>query len=592
MTRRGRWAAWALGLPVLWTLADLYLRIDLPGASHLAHLAVAGPLGLVERLGAAGLLLAAAAAVALAWGGWASAAGLGLARRWRRAAAVLLAPAAALLGVVALLVERAPAAGLLAAALVARRPPERPAGSRATHGAEVVAALAAAAFAATVFRAWDGRPGPVEWLGELLRAGQLPGGLALGLAAVALAGGVRGWRAALIAGAVAAAVRLPLGSSSAWLPEVAVAAGAAALAASLPRRADALGRAAPWLLAAALLLSHTLFGRMLRCPEETPWLTRVATPSEVFRVALGPDTHLLSLRFEPSLARWSAAEGLRPVDPGPFVSNGAWAGVPEDVVYAPGLGAFLAGAHPDHLRPEWVPEQGSEQDVRSVLVQVPADGSRVEAVRADPEVCGVGSLLWSEPEQRLYAGCEQPAGLVRVDPVGGQVEQSPAPGLRDVQALALRGDRIETVSLWHSGRLVTLDRATLQGRGDVWIGGGNYDLAALQGRDRLFASGYYAGRVRVIDDGRPAGSIPTGFGTRALALHEDLDLLLASSVLEGHLAICSASTGERRARLGVGGNVLDIAVDEERGEAWFWSQCGLHRIDLAGLLRHLEESNQ
>ena len=159
------------------------------------------------------------------------------------------------------------------------------------------------------------------------------------------------------------------------------------------------------------------------------------------------------------------------------------------------------------------------------------------------------------------------------------------PDVGDVQDIAFdpRARRLFTVSLWKTPYLTEVDQRTLARKRKVSIGGSHYDVVYDPGSDRVFASAWYGSRVRMVDAKtlQLQGRIPTGLGARALAVAKRQGLLLASSIYDGKLRICNAASGEVREALQVGGHVKDIAVDEARGVAYFWSQCGLYRLDLA-----------
>ena len=109
------------------------------------------------------------------------------------------------------------------------------------------------------------------------------------------------------------------------------------------------------------------------------------------------------------------------------------------------------------------------------------------------------------------------------------------------------------------------------------VGGSQVDLLYDESTDRLFASSWYGSRVRVIDGTslRTVSTLPTGFGTRALAADLQRRLLLVSTVYGGSVRVFDLDSLELVASLPVGGHVKDIAVLQSRGEALFWSQCGL-----------------
>jgi len=197
-------------------------------------------------------------------------------------------------------------------------------------------------------------------------------------------------------------------------------------------------------------------------------------------------------------------------------------------------------------------------------------------------------MVWSEAIGKLYLGCEYEPVVQTYDPNSNTFERSDHDvAIGDVAAMVLDADggRIFTTSFWNAQVVAELDLETMSVRRTCDIGGGNVDLAFDPSSGRLFATGYYDSRVRVISAQglEKQDDVVTGFGTRAVAVDSSRDLLLVSSVYDGVLRVCEASTGKGVASLRVGGHVKDIVIDSERGLAWFWSQCGLFRLDLEQL---------
>ena len=173
----------------------------------------------------------------------------------------------------------------------------------------------------------------------------------------------------------------------------------------------------------------------------------------------------------------------------------------------------------------------------------------------------------------------------RYDPVDDRFEdEGEDPAIGDVAAMVLdeAGGRLFTTSFWNAQVVAEIDPETMEVRQTRQVGGANVDIAFDPASQRLFVTGYYDSRVRVLGaEGLVEHSpIRTGFGTRAVAVDSARDLVLASSVYDGMLRVCEASTGKPVEAIPVGGHVKDIAIDSERGLAWLWSQCGLFRLDL------------
>jgi len=619
-----------------YVFADLYLRVDLPGAAWLAHQAfraVVGPLewlteGEGNRLVIAAVLWLVAAAVSwkvrpfgrVFWG--ATAALVGLAQGMTVALAVLM--------------ERSLAAGLAVALLLAAAIGglgwESEAPERARRRWWLIPSIAAGAVACyyvyALFMTYGEGYALLRWSGDLVRERGLDllvfyvGGVAaLQMAAVVLlvrlAGPRRwqrlGWAAA--AGTAAAVVLEWLlgGGAAVWPFVLVVPCGVLGVSLLWPRlvaRPLAGGldpRALPTVLlpaclVAALLFGHTYAGRVLRCDRapEIPGLTRIAAPPEVFRVTLARDGALaaVSLRTSARLAHipvQPAIGELATTHPGPaaFADPGEPGdhrldGVVEELVYAPSLDRFfstLSPDDPDGLDVDMdVQYDGALSDaITNVLLTVSGDGTEVVEAVGVPGLCWINTLRWSESEGLLYIGCEDRPGVHRYDPVtrsfaDGNEERA----IGDVQKIAIddAGDRLFTVSLWRRPTLTELDRPTLSPRRQVVIGGSHYDVVHDPATDQVFASAFYGSRVHAVAASTltSTSTIPAGFGTRSLAVADDL--LLVSSVYDGLLRVCDTSSGHVLHSLPVGGHVKDIAIDHERGLAYFWSQCGLFRLEL------------
>ena len=379
-----------------------------------------------------------------------------------------------------------------------------------------------------------------------------------------------------------------------------------------------LGLLLPLLAPCLLMFGQTYAVRILSCPiaSEIPGLERIALTTEVFRIALdgngnqavfsvrGSDK-LLAIRLQPDISP------PREIQPGPAGSeedsdtSAVLLGSPEDLLFLPSTGGWLGALMPSeedpHVRPieERFPGGGTCEgaaDFGSLLIEVDPSATRIERAFTIPGLCWVSSMHWDPIREEALLGWEYRAGFHRFNPVSRQwssheltdrtgdvidFAQDPDPGSRD----------LFTVSLWKSGRLSRLDSQTSELTGSVAIGGTNYDIALDKARERLYVSSFYASRVRVVNSKtlELEGSIPTGFGTRALAVVPRMNLLLVSSIYDGTLRIWDLAEDRQLAELRVGGHVKNFAVDEKRGHALFWSQCGLYRLNLETLLESLRD---
>jgi hypothetical protein len=617
---------------VTWLFADLYLRVELPLAAAMLHLAFRAAAACAEWLeGGEGGRPAFVAATALALGAVAIASG-----RWggwlRSTLGLPLFAGQLGLVVIAALMERGLFAGIVVGALLGLRldrrteaPPSEPR-SRPIRWALGALGLATAAgsllwLSELMAARSEGYP-VVEWLATQSRGGLPLGWILLGIAAAlgALAVGLGArdrWWCGPAAAVVAALVGLLLDPGLPLLSAAIVAPAGAWIVLALwratvvepPRRtldpATWPARASVAVLVGCLLIGHTYAVRVFGCSAEPehPALTRVAEPGEVFRVAVGARSNVavMSLRTERRFGRVELGEPpgeLGFADPGPIPSPPAdWGAFPpgtslasaEELLYAPADDRFygtVLGGHPDFYS---LPGSPSNV-VNNLIVTLAPDGSRVTDAVGIEHLCWIGAMAWHDADRRLYIGCEYEAALHRYDPATGRLEASVEDErLGDVAAIALDptpgSDRLFTVSFWSSQAVAELSRSTLEVRQRRDVGGAHYDLAFDPAADRLFLSSYYGSRVRILAGPglERAGRVATGLGARALAVAPSRDLLLASSVYDGALTVCRSSDGARIERLHVGGHVKDIAVDDERGFAWFWSQCGLFRLDLSKL---------
>ena len=628
-----------LALAGAWIFLDLYLRVDLPGAALLAHWtfrAIVWPMEwLTEEDGVRlrVLLLAWAGAVPFAlalprWGRW----------FWQITAT---AAAGALLLVVALgvLMERALGGGLALALVIShllgvlssrQGAPLSRAKRWGRAAAMTAVGIGASYWVYALFMTYgDGYP-LLDWLGAMLRdkgvdfLSTYAGALAV---LIALAGILVIWpphgRAqrlvrlslAATAGIACALILDWLFSldSPLWTAVLVIPAGVLLARLVSGIRAAASGGWAmrlccymvtPFTLA-LLLIGHTYAARVFRCPDSStvPHLSRISNLSEVFRISLFKDGSRLALsaRSARRLA-WQevlpAPKGIRYTDPGPARSRRRESrgldldGVPEDFVHAPALGRFFVSLTAHGLPSRRVEMnarllQGASrpEDINNLLLTVSGDAGRVEEVVGVPGLCWINCMRWNDPERLLYLGCEDRPGLYRYDPQQRRFKDAILDAsIGDVQDIAFdrQNRRLYAVSLWKTPRMTELDGETLAIRRQVTIGGSHYDVVHDSRSGHIFASAWYGSRVRVVSTGtlQVVARIPTGLGTRALAVAQRQRLLLVSSIYDGRLRICDPSSGQVRASLPVGGHVKDIAVDQERGLAYFWSQCGLYRLDL------------
>ena len=606
-----------------WVFVDLYLRVDLPGVALLLHAVFRAVAAAVSWLDEGDghrpevVVSVVAGATLLA---------VGLGRRgwiWWRLLAFPLVGAQLSLIVVAALMERGVALGVAvgaAAALIGRSWPEaRETGSRRLVGiaAAGLTGVVAAVYLAQMMAAKSQGYALVDRLAEMAADGA-PLQVGLLVAAGGLAAACAWPARSVLWCVVPAAVAALLGG---WLLDLRLHQGAAVvvapaatllLVASWPRLVAAPAdrrwdvatwpvRLAPFAAVGGLLIATSYALRVFACGAvlEHPALTRVATPAEVFRVAVGGDGGVLalSMRGERRLGRLAVLPevgSMEYAEPGPVPAwapddralEGQTLASMEELLYAPEVDRFFGtalGGDPDFYSLPTSPERL----VNNLLIELSPDAAAVTRSVGIERLCWIGAMAWRPDDERLYLGCEYEPGLHRYDPASGAIEASLTDDrIGDVAAMAVGADgRLYTVAFWSGLAVAEIDPVAMEVTRTARVGGAHYDLAVHDGSGRLFMSSYYGSRVRIVDVERfeRAGRIATGFGARALAVDEQRGLLLASSVYDGVIQACDAASGDVLATLSVGGHVKDITVDSERGVAWFWSRCGLFRLDLTQL---------
>lgn len=631
----------ALLAVVAWILADLWLGRDLlPWAPQLQHLAFRSVVFPLEWLTEdSGIRLQIAMGIAALIG----AAGLALRKTffgrvvWQLGA-VALTGGLVFVGVLGLLMERALAGGILVAlatrVLLVPRLGIDPLGTRAapldSTGRRALAALLVMAgggalyWLYSVFMTFGEGYALLQWLGGLLRDGGAPFlGVWSGVVALAtVAGGFALRRSTpspptvavpIVVGLVAAvALRSLFGTHGPiWTGVLAVPLGvifiellAPSLALHEPERAFIPSTWPRRVLLPALiggvLVAHSYTARILACPAsgELPFLRKVATTTEIFRIEPGSDGRLALSGREGRAVRWLNPETgeLGTFAAGPVAAplpdgvpaDGSMAGNPEELVWSEADGAWWATIvpmDPWQFMPQNTPPGFA---INNVLVRIDPSSSSADHAQGFPGMCWINTLH-AQPDG-LWIGCEDRAGVVRVKD-GSVVQQFGPEEMGDVQDIAFspKGDRLWTISLWLKPNLTEIRRDDFSIAAQASIGGTHYHLAHDPATNRLFVSSWYGSRLRIVSGGKldRLGSLPLGFGGRAVELDAERRLLLASSTYDGLLRVCDPDALEVKAALPVGGHVKAIAIDEDLGRAWFWSQCGLYELDLDGLVEWL-----
>lgn len=591
-----------LALPALWMLLDLWLRVDLPGApalEHLAFRALVGPLewlteGAGERLGVAMVAAGAVLAPALVFRWW----------RVLDVAALGVAALQIVVVVLALLMERALLPGVVVAlALGWRGLGIRGFDRRAAGVFGLVAGGGAALYVYSVFMTWGQGYPLVQAMGRALRSGAVSFASLFCVGCALLAAGVA-WRRgidlrraglALAAGVgVSLLLRAGLGVGGPWATAPFVVAAGLALGA-LGGGLVGVGGGAPrwWPVSLALptalallMMGHTYSARVFACPSAgAEHLRLVGATSEIFRLRRGDGFAAMTQREDARFARmdlktdvvsWVKPGPLRAPLPPHVEAKGALWGTPEELVFAGDrwFGTVVPG-EPGRFLGEDAPWGAA---VRNVVAELDAGATEVTSAVAVPDLCWINTLGWGGADGLLYAGCEDVPGLHRLRH-GAVVDSTTEARLGDVQDIAFGADRLWTVSLWFRPTLTELRRSDLGIERQLVIGGSHYHLARDAARDRIWTTAWYGGRVRVIDVAgwRRERTMAAGLGARPVEILADE--VLVHSAYDGLLRMYDADTLQELDRMAVGGHVKDLAADPETGQAWFASQCGLYALD-------------
>jgi hypothetical protein len=284
----------------------------------------------------------------------------------------------------------------------------------------------------------------------------------------------------------------------------------------------------------------------------------------------------------------------QPTEPGvllhdPFMPDHL-PGLPEDLIWLKGADQLAATFLPDDaISSQLVREApGIYNDI--VLLIDPV-GNRIVDRIAIPDLCWINCIRRHTPTDTLYIGCEDRPELLVYDLNSRElIFQKAFPTVGDFQDIAFDDaatpHKLLTVSLWFNMKLSQLNGESLEIEKQVAIGGANYETAFSPKTRKIFISRFYESRVVIVDvdSFEKIGHLRTGFGTRALAIDEQLGVILASSIYDGKIRIFSLHDNSLLAKLQVGGHVKSIALDTKKGAAYFGSQCGLFRLDYKALL--------
>jgi hypothetical protein len=261
-------------------------------------------------------------------------------------------------------------------------------------------------------------------------------------------------------------------------------------------------------------------------------------------------------------------------------------GTPEDLIFNADRSMLYATFNP---MPEFAAALGNENPGRynDIVLAIDPDSAKVVEKIAIPDMCWINCIRWDQAADRLLIGCEDRAEMYSWDPQSKTIDkQVQLDSVGDIQDLEI--DRRElpgklyAISLWYSGKLSELDIETWEVLRQTTIGGTNYEMAFSLATDTLFVSRFYESRVLMVNRRtmEKVGVLPTGLGTRALAVDDSRGLLLVSSIYDGLVRVYDFRNRRLVAAFPVGGHVKSIALDSAGGTAYFSGQCGLLRLDL------------
>jgi len=333
-------------------------------------------------------------------------------------------------------------------------------------------------------------------------------------------------------------------------------------------------------------------------PSFAPYLTKLDDAPEVFRAVLDPsgDNLYLVYRTRGQVVRYDLDTGQQtPIDPGPLSDvyhpdSLRFPGVPEDLIYLADRDLLLAtyALDPDHQRLFEQRQPGVYNDIIPIID--PSINRVVDSI-AIPDLCWINSIRWHASRQTLYIGCEDRREMLAYDLDARRVlRHERMPSVGDIQDLEIDDRRepseLYTISLWYSPYLSALaadDWRVLRRR---MVGGANYEMAFAPSDELLFVGRFYESRVVAVDAQtfQPERYLRTGFGTRALAVYEPAGVLLASSLYDGAVRVFNYRTGELIDALFVGGHVKSIALDQQRGIAYFGNRRAIYRFALQDFL--------
>ena len=201
-----------------------------------------------------------------------------------------------------------------------------------------------------------------------------------------------------------------------------------------------------------------------------------------------------------------------------------------------------------------------------------------------PGCVGPLDIALDENRSFLLAACEGSCSVHRFDldtrQTGAVWDVSCYPyGL----ALAHRRARAYVSSEVLFPKVTAIDTSGNAVLGTRWVGIVNWGIAVDQGSGRVFVTRPLSGEVAVLDESlNPIARIPTGFGTRDLAVDPDRDLLLAGNYVTGTLSLIDLKSltlvqTVRVGRSGISRKLRGVAVDVDG--AWIATDdSGVWRI--------------
>lgn len=334
-----------------------------------------------------------------------------------------------------------------------------------------------------------------------------------------------------------------------------------------------------------VLIAHTFTFRVFGSDASggSPFLQRLGTMPETFRLTTDPDDKLLAFVWR----------GESQIAVAPIQTPWATQPINANMIADESDNFRIAGIPEDLLCPEWsshcfstvIPNRSKYPSSRNVIVEVDLEKRETVSVHKIEDLCWVNRLSARTDKATIVIGCENVPELIEYDPVARKVlhrqNHEEMGDLHDVVFLPENPSLLYGVPLWYGDDLIALDLNRRLLNNKLRIGPGNYQMVLDEKRNRVFISNFYSSRVTVVDieNWKQLPSLPTGFGSRALAVDMGFRLLLASGMYDGRLWLYDLDSLEPIGSVQTGGHVKDIVTIEGERRAYFVSRTGFFSLD-------------